>query len=79
VFKVNVGDASVVYSKALIAYIKKPTFGDINDLTERIVDLPDMSIEKILLKTANALRFSTGDSDAVANFQFADSFGKRNK
>jgi hypothetical protein len=78
-FKIDVGDDTVNYSKALLSYIKKPNFADVNDLTIRIVNLPDITIEQLLLKTADALRFSTGDSDAVANYQFGQSFGKRGK
>jgi hypothetical protein len=78
-FKIDVGDATINYSKALLSYIKKPNFADENDLTVRIVNLPDITIEQLLLKTADALRFSTGDSDAVANYQFGQSFGKKGK
>lgn len=78
-FKIDVGDNSTTYTKALLSYVKKPTFAEIDELENRIVNLPDISIEKILLKTADALRFTSGDATAPTGYQFNQTFGKRNR
>lgn len=78
-FKIDVGDSSVNYIKAILSYVKKPSFAEIDELDKRIVNLPDISIEKILLKTADALRFTSGDATAATNYQFTQTFGKRNR
>lgn len=72
-------DDGTVYSKALFSYIKKPTFAEADDSNDRIVNLSDIAIEKILDRTCNALRVIVGDPSATSNYQFDQTFGKRNK
>lgn len=79
IFEVNVGVDTDVYQNAKITFLKKPTFGNISVDTDRIVNLPDMAIEQILLRTANSLRFTTADETASSVYQFDQTFGKRNK
>ena len=67
------------YDKALITYIKKPTFPNITSLEDRIVDLPDLSIEKIVHKTADSFLYRIGDNTAERNYQFTQSIGRKNK
>lgn len=78
-FEINVGPNSDNYTKAMLSYIKKPTFGNINNLNEIIVNLPDLAIEKIMLKTAASLRFTTSDESANDIYLFDRTFGKRSK
>jgi len=72
-------DDGTVYSKAIFSYVKEPTFANEDDLTKRIVNLPNIAIEKILDRTCSALRTIVGDPSAVSNYQFDQTFGKRNK
>ena len=78
-FEINVGTNNENYTKATLAYIKKPTFGDINNDNAIIVNLPDIAIEKIMLKTAASLRFTTADESANDIYLFDRTFGKRSK
>lgn len=78
-FQIDTNDLANTYILGEIAYIKKPTFGSIDVLTDRIVNLPDTSIEMILLKTADSLRFTTADESAKDIYIFNQTFGKRNK
>lgn len=78
--QIDFGDKNtLIYPKAYLSFVKKPTFADINNMNDRIVDLTDISIEKIIDRTANSLRFKTADSAASSNYQFDNTFGKRNK
>lgn len=79
IFEVRVGDDTDTYSKAFISYIKKPTFGDIENDNDILLNLPDIAMEMILAKTAESLRFTTGDEIANSVYQFDQTFGKRNK
>lgn len=79
VFEVNVGKDTDTYDTAKVSYIKFPTFGDILVDTDIIVNLPPIAIEKIMLKVAESLRFTTADESAAAIYQFDQTFGKRNK
>ena len=78
-FKIDVGSDKTTYHKGLITYIKNPVFASINDLDKRIVNLSNIAIEKICLKTADSLRVTTGDATAATNFQFNTGFGKKGK
>lgn len=75
-FQIDVGlKSTVVYDNALVSYVKKPVFGILGDLTQRIVNLHDSAIEEIVLKTTDSLRFSTGDATSVSNFNFNQTYG----
>lgn len=75
-FQIDVGDKSTIqYHNCLVTYLKKPTFALLNDLDKRIVNLHDSAIEEIVLKTADSLRFSTGDATAPINYQFNSTYG----
>lgn len=75
-FQIDVGNASAInYDQCLFTYIKKPKFALMNDLDDRIVDLHDSAIEQIILKTADSLRFSTGDPTSANNYQFNQTYG----
>lgn len=79
-FEIRVGNFNTDnYNRAEISYIKKPTFGNIDNDDDIIVNLPDAAIEQIMLKTAESLRFTTGDDSARDIYQFDQTFGKRNK
>lgn len=78
-FLIDVGSDKNVYHKALISYVRKPIFAKDCEKKERIVDLSDLTIEKLCLMTADSLRVSTGDVTAATNFQFNSGFGKKNK
>ena len=78
-FEVRVGNDLDTYSRARLSYVKHPTFGDINDDDAILVNLPAIAMEKILLKTAESLRFTTADETASSIYQFDQTFGKRNK
>lgn len=78
-FEINVGTNNQNFNKALLAYIKKPTFGNVGSLNDNIVNLPDLAIEKIMLKTAASLRFTTADESANDIYVFDRTFGKRSK
>ena len=70
-------DDGTQYVKAKIVYYSEPEFGDENDLSNIIVNLPKLTIEKIMDRTASALRMITGDEHAQLNYQFDQTFGKR--
>ena len=78
-FNIDVGDDVSHYDAALMAYVKKPIFAEITQLEKRIVNLSDIAIEKILNKTADSLRVTTGDPTVSATYPFNQSFGKKNK
>lgn len=78
-FKIDVGSDSIQYDKALISYIKNPTFAPLTRIQDRIVNLSNIAIEKICLNTADSLRVTTGDSTAPSNYQFNSGFGKKGK
>jgi hypothetical protein len=78
-FKIDVGDDTTVYDNCLVSYVKEPLFADGNNLTNRIVNLSNVAIEKILLKTADSLRVTTGDVTAASTYQMTQSFGKKNR
>lgn len=78
-FKIDVGEDTTIYHKALLAYVKNPTFATINDQQQRIVNLPNIAIEKICLNTADSLRITTGDVTSAPNVQYNSSFGKKGK
>lgn len=78
-FKIDVGSPSTAYTKALLTYVKKPLFAKEDELEKRIVNLPDISIEQILLKTADSLRVTTGDTNSGNTYQFNQTFGKVNR
>jgi hypothetical protein len=78
-FEISTNDALNDYEFAQLAYIKKPTFGNIGTGTDRIINLPDMSIEIILQKTAESLRFTYGDEDSKDIYNFEQTFGKSNR
>ena len=75
-FQIDVGPKSTIgYSTAICTYIKKPTFALLSNLEDRIVNLHDSAIEQIVLKTADSLRFSTGDQNSISNYQFNQTYG----
>lgn len=75
-FQIDVGPESTInYTNCLITYIKKPTFALLSAYDSRIVNLNDSAIEEIILKTADSLRFSTGDAAAPINHQFNQTYG----
>lgn len=75
-FQIDVGQKSNInYTKCLFTYIKKPVFALMSNLEDRIVNLHDSAIEQIVLKTADSLRFSTGDLSSVSNYQFNQTYG----
>lgn len=76
-FEINVGQDADRYDTAKISYIKQPTFGNINVGTSVLVNLPPIAVEKIMLKTTEALRFTTADETAASIYQFDQTFGKR--
>ena len=78
-FKIDVGSDNTIYNSCIISYVKEPLFADENHLTNRIVNLSNVAIEKILLKTADSLRVTTGDVTAASTYQMTQSFGKKNK
>lgn len=78
-FKIDVGNDQSTYHKAIFAYVKNPTFAKITESEKRIVNLSNIAIEKICLKTADSLRVTTGDATAATNFQFNSGFGKKGK
>lgn len=75
-FQIATNDAINIYPSAEFAYIKKPTFGNITTPTNRIVNLPDTSIEIIMQRTCEALRFSSADETASNIYNFDQTFGK---
>ena len=79
IFEVNVGNDTDIYANAKVTFLKKPTFGNISNDDDLIVNLPAIAIEQILLKTAQALRFTTADENASSVYTFDQTFGKRNK
>lgn len=79
VFEVKVEPNNIdVIDRLKIVYVKKPTFGDINNLNDIVVNLPISAVEQICIKTADSLRFTTGDEAAPSNYQFGTTYGKRN-
>ncbi len=76
-FEINVGVDISIYERAKMTYIKKPTFGNINDGNAILLNMTDIAVEKIMLKTAEALRFTTADETAASIYQFDQTFGKR--
>lgn len=78
-FQIDTNDVVNQYLQGELAYVKKPTFGNINVITDRIVNLPDLTIEMICLKTADSLRFTTSDESSADIYMFNQTFGKRNK
>lgn len=86
-------DDGTEYSLAFLTYIREPNFGfeEFKSgktaqlpaqqfvLTNIIVDLPPVTIQKIIGRTVNALRASSGDPSFPQNYQFEQTFGKRNK
>ena len=65
------------YDVLEIIYYKEPTFGDIELAESFAVDLPELSVQKIMDRACSALRFRTGDDHAPTNYQFDQTFGKR--
>lgn len=77
-FDMGTNDGTV-YTKAKIGYIKNPTFATEQQLSTRIVDLPNLSIERIIDRTTNALRVIAADPTWQDNYQFDNTFGKKNQ
>lgn len=76
-YRFNFGkEPSQIYNYTIITYIKEPKFGDINNLDDNLVDLPQILIERIINKTADALKFRTSEQSAVANYQFNQRYNK---
>lgn len=70
-------DAGVdVPSKLLIKYCKKPTFATTGQPTIRIVNLPDDSIENILLKVVTKIYNKTDDKRIKDSYQLEQAFRK---
>lgn len=78
-FEISTNDELNTYQTAQITYVKKPTFGNIMSGINRIVNLPDLSIEMIMLKTCESLRFTSADDTAKDVYSFDQTFGKSNK
>lgn len=77
-FFIDVGKTRHHYNTATLAYIAQPVYADIQNPNDRIVNLPDISIEKILLKTCDSLRITTSDVSGATTYQFSQTFGKKN-
>lgn len=77
VFKFDFGEnrENINYSLAAFSYIKQPDFALEDELDKRIVNLPNISIEKIIDRATNSLRVISGDDDAIRNLQFDQTFG----
>lgn len=75
----NNSNLSSFYTTAQLTYVKQPTFASIEDLTERIVDLPNTSIYKIINRTHNSLRVKKDDPGFTPNYNFDQTFGKKNR
>lgn len=71
-FQIDSGDDVPAFMK--ITYAKKPSFAKTSQLNRRIVNLPDSSIEQILLMTVTRLFGSTGDERTQSNYQLQESF-----
>lgn len=78
-FKIDIGTDVGIFEKANISYVKKPSFANIDDLNSIIVDLPQHSVEQIILKTANSLRLNISDESSKDVYQFNQTFGRKNK
>lgn len=59
-----------------IVYGKKPSIAKTNQKTRRIIDLPDESIDKIILDTISRLFNRTGDQRIQSNLHLEDTFKK---
>jgi hypothetical protein len=74
-FQIDCGNKAV--PKTLKAhYCKLPTFATPTQANTRIVNLPNDSIEKILLSTVTRLFNTTGDQRTQSNYQLQESFAK---
>lgn len=78
-FTIDIGNEIGEYEKAIISYVKKPTFGNINNLNSIMVNLPEGSVEQIILKTANSLRLNTSEETSKDIYMFNQTFGKKSK
>lgn len=76
-FKINVGKDSTIYTGANIIYIKEPSFAKIENLNDKIVNLPNVVIEKIILSTVESLRSTTGDPISQVTNEFSKNFGQK--
>ena len=76
-FRIKFGSVTQDYSALRVVYYREPRFGNIQVLTSIGVDLPKLSVEKIMDRACSALRFRAGDKDAAPNYQFDQTFGKR--
>lgn len=72
---IDCGD-SIIPSIFHLTYCKKPTFGIVSNLSNRVVNLPDDAIEKILIKTMKLLYHNTDDSRQQGAYQLEETFGK---
>lgn len=77
-FLIDVGDSNEDYVSATMSYITTPVYASLDNVQERIVNLPNISIEKILLKTCDSLRITTADNTGATSYQFTQTFGKKN-
>ena len=73
-FQIDSGDS--IPKMLRLTYCKKPTFGTTGTPEQRIVNLPDDAIEKILLDVVTSLFASTGDERTQTNNQLEESFRK---
>jgi hypothetical protein len=84
-------DDGTLYKNARISYVKEPNFGFdeslmlnpnanyIIPMQNVIVDLPPISIHKIIDRATNSLRFILGSQSSAENYTFDQTFGKPNK
>lgn len=73
-FQIDAGPG--VPSNMVLRYAKKPSIAKTNQKTTRIINLPDSSIDKILLDTVTRLFNRTADQRTQSNLILEDSFKK---
>lgn len=84
-FQIDIGKeiiadgVTVVPEFMKIMYCKIPNFATVSNTNIRIVNLPDESIEKIILSTVTRLFNSTGDQRTQSNYQLQEAFRKFSK
>lgn len=74
IFRIDTG--GVKPESLRLTYCKKPTFATTGQLTQRIINLPDDSIEKVLKITVTGLFNKTGDQRTQSNYQLQESYRK---
>lgn len=73
-FYIDCGNA--IPDKMPLTYCKQPTFATTGNKEQRIINLEDDAIEKIILSTVTRLFNSTGDQRSQSNYQLQEAFKK---